>query len=82
MPITPQELSNAATLLTQAKAICISVRELFLGRDASTSARLSDVVKRIDDELANVARRLRKPRPIHRTTNPSARRTRCGTIPA
>jgi hypothetical protein len=59
MPITPQELSNAATLLTQAKAICISVRELFLGRDASTSARLSDVVKRIDDELANVARLLK-----------------------
>ena len=40
--------------------------------------RLQHVRKSIRDH----DHRLRKPRPIHRTTNPSARRTRGGAIPA
>lgn len=61
MILTTQELRVAASFLRQAKTLCESVRDLFLGRDADASARLSEITKRIDDERGHVERLLNNP---------------------
>ena len=54
MILTPQELRVAASFLRQAKTLCESVRDLFLGHDADASARLAEITKRLDDERGYV----------------------------
>ena len=57
MTLTPQELTDAASLLTQAKALCQNVRDKLLGKDTDASARVADIVKRLEDEIIRLLKR-------------------------
>lgn len=50
MPLSLQELKVAASFLRQAKALCEGVRDFFRGQEPDATARLSDIVVRLDYE--------------------------------
>ena len=57
MPLSLQELKLAANLLRSAKTLTENVRELFFGaREVDASARLSEIVIRLEDEREFVER--------------------------
>ncbi len=56
MPLTLQELRVAASSLRQAGALCEGARDFFRGQDADVTARLSDILRRLDYELDFIER--------------------------
>jgi hypothetical protein len=63
MPLTLQELRVCASFLRQARALCESVRDYFLGHDPDCAARIGEISRRIDDEGEYVARLIAKASP-------------------
>jgi hypothetical protein len=60
MPISLQDLKQASGVLRRAKALCESVRDLFLGNDTDAAARMGEICQRIDDEKEFVERLVAK----------------------
>jgi hypothetical protein len=61
MPLSLQELKLAANLLRSAKILTENVRELFFGaREVDSSARLSEIVIRLENERELVERLVAK----------------------
>jgi hypothetical protein len=63
MPISLQDLKQAAGVLRRAKALCETVRDLFLGHDTDAAARLGEICQRIDDEHEYIGRLIVKASP-------------------
>jgi phosphate uptake regulator len=63
MPISLQDLKQAAGVLRRAKSLCETVRDLFLGHDTDAAARMGDICQRIDDEHEFIQRRIAKASP-------------------
>jgi hypothetical protein len=63
MPIFLKDLTTTAGVLRRAKALCETVRDLFLGHDTDAAARLGDICQRIDDEHDYIGRLIVKASP-------------------
>jgi hypothetical protein len=63
MPISIQDLKQAAGVLRRAKALCESVRDLFRGHDTDAAARLGEICQRIEDEGEYIGRLIVKASP-------------------
>jgi hypothetical protein len=63
MPISLQDLKQAAGVLRRAKSLCETVRDLFLGHDTDAAARVGDICQRIDDEHEYIGRLIVKASP-------------------
>jgi hypothetical protein len=61
MPLTIGELRAAASFLNQARVLVEGVKDMFLGRDADTAARLGEILLRLTDEKEYVERLITKP---------------------
>jgi hypothetical protein len=69
MPLTLQELRVCASFLRQARALCESVRDYFLGHDADCAARMGEISRHLDHEGEYVNRLIAKASPNGSGTN-------------
>jgi hypothetical protein len=61
MPLTIGELRAAASFLNQARVLVEGVKDMFMGRDTDSAARMGDIITRLNDEREYVERLITKP---------------------